>query len=64
VNEDAVVFRQPCIYSLKADENVLAWRCPAAQALCFIHSEVQQQIKTECLVKYRFFFERIDRLEQ
>lgn len=59
--EDALFFRQPLIYSLKAKTRALLWRCNKAQ---FWPEEVMQDLKLQSLVKYQWLLHRIDRVEQ
>jgi hypothetical protein len=56
VNEDSVVFKQPCLYSVCTLGSVLAWRCTPADAYQFLHREVIKNLKLQSLTKYALFF--------
>jgi hypothetical protein len=59
--EDALFFRQPLIYSLKAKTRTLLWRCKKAMLW---PEEVMQDLRLQSLVKYQWLLQRIDRVEQ
>jgi hypothetical protein len=63
VGEDAVMFQQPLIYSLKTKTQVLAWRYPRELAQLHFPSEIKDELKVNSLPKYRWLFERMDRFE-
>jgi CRP-like cAMP-binding protein len=44
IGEDALMFKQPLIYSLKTKSQVLAWRMTASQALQQIPQEMQREL--------------------
>lgn len=61
--EDAVVFDQPLIYSIRSKTQLLAWRCPLLTAQYQLPSEVQHELRVASMNKYRWLFERLNRIE-
>jgi len=64
VCEDAIMFQQPLIYSIKTNSQILAWRYPRELALLHFPNEIKDQLKVNSLSKYRWLFERMDGLEK
>ena len=64
VCEDAIMFNQLLIYSLKCSKNVIAWRYPREMVLKHFPSELKSELSISSLPKYRFLFERLNRVEQ